>query len=102
MVDTETQSDIARVVRENGHIVIVMPDSFETSAEELVVSVGERTDEITLAPRTDLDRWNAFVRYRDSLNLSGEEWDEFATDMYDVIANRDFSESRDIFGDDEG
>jgi len=103
MVDVNTKPEIARVVRENGHIVIVMPDSFEIAADELMVAHDAQKGTYTFTPSFSPNAhslkplWN----YIDSLGLTDEQWDEFAEDMYSALADREISESRDIFGDDE-
>jgi hypothetical protein len=105
MVDTETRTDIARVVRENGHVVIVMPDSFEIGTDELVVSREGERGAIRLAPRSSPTPEALDVLWKsiDDAGVSASDRDEFKREMDEIIEarHRDVPPPRDVFGDDE-
>lgn len=92
---------IARLSQTNAGQVVQLPEGFTFDGDEVYATRDEDTGDVTLSRRQGENVYVDFIAYRDSLNISDEEADEFAKIMDEIVADRSnhIPDARGVFAD---
>lgn len=73
MVETKK----ARLVHHDGTLTVVLPEDFGLEGDEAYVSRDAETGEVTLSQQPKRNVWQAFIAYRNSLNIPQDDRDAY-------------------------
>ncbi len=92
---------IAKLPKDGHGQVVLLPPEFRFEGDEVYATRDDETGNVTLSTRQSKNVYVDFIAYRDSLNISDEEADEYGKIMDEIIADRSnhIPNARGVFAD---